>query len=101
MYHVCHIVILMQETPTPIKSANPNSQGLTDSRRSKMTSEKQQENSEILSRCIKENLGFKDGKPVAATVIYKCLLHWHAFESERTTIFDFIIENINSALKVV
>nr|KAJ0193022.1 hypothetical protein LSAT_V11C800417510 [Lactuca sativa] len=88
------------ETPTPIKSANPNSQGLTDSRRSKMTSEKQQENSEILSRCIKENLGFKDGKPVAATVIYKCLLHWHAFESERTTIFDFIIENINSALKM-
>ena len=60
-----------------------------------------QENSEILARCIKENLGFKDGKPVAASVIYKCLLHWHAFESERTAIFDFIIENINNALKVV
>ncbi|KAK6119663.1 hypothetical protein DH2020_046601 [Rehmannia glutinosa] len=50
-------------------------------------------------RCIKENLGFKNGKPVAACVIYKCLLHWHAFESERTAIFDFIIESINDVLK--
>lgn len=60
-----------------------------------------QENSEILSRCIKENLGFKDGKPVAACVIYRCLLHWHAFESERTAIFDFIIAGINEVLKVI
>nr|XP_043620465.1 myosin-15 [Erigeron canadensis] len=88
------------ETPTPTKSGNPISSALTDSRRSKMATEKHQENSEILSRCIKENLGFKDGKPVAASVIYKCLLHWHAFESERTAIFDFIIENINNVLKV-
>lgn len=54
----------------------------------------------IISRCIKENLGFKDGKPVAACVMYKCLLHWHAFESESTAIFDFIIERINDELKV-
>ena len=60
-----------------------------------------QENYDILSRCIKENLGFKDGKPVAACVIYRCLLHWHAFESERTSIFDFIIERINEVLKVI
>lgn len=60
-----------------------------------------QENYDILSRCIRENLGFKDGKPVAACVIYKCLLHWHAFESERTAIFDHIIEEINTALKVI
>lgn len=59
-----------------------------------------QENYEFLSRCIQENMGFQDGKPVAACIIYKCLLHWHAFESERTTIFDHIIEGINSALKV-
>lgn len=59
-----------------------------------------QENYEILSRCIKEKLGFKDGKPLAACVIYRCLVHWHSFESERTTIFDFIIEGINEVLKV-
>lgn len=60
-----------------------------------------QENCEILSRCIKENLGFKDGKPVAACVIYRCLIHWHAFESERTAIFDFIIAEVNEILKVI
>lgn len=59
-----------------------------------------QDNYEFLSRCIKEDLGFKDGKPLAACIIYKCLLHWHAFESERTAIFNFIIEGINDVLKV-
>ncbi|CAK9168640.1 unnamed protein product [Ilex paraguariensis] len=59
-----------------------------------------EENYEILSRCIKEDLGFKDGKPVGACIIYKCLLHWHAFESERTAIFDYVIEGINDVLKM-
>uniref|UniRef100_A0A803ND26 Dilute domain-containing protein n=1 Tax=Chenopodium quinoa TaxID=63459 RepID=A0A803ND26_CHEQI len=86
------------ETPTPTKhiSITP---GLSESRWSKQTVEKHQENYEFLSKCIKENMGFQDNKPVAACVIYKCLLHWHAFESERTAIFDHIIEGINNALK--
>ncbi|KAG8375766.1 hypothetical protein BUALT_Bualt10G0134400 [Buddleja alternifolia] len=87
------------ESPTPSKFLAPLSQGFSDSRRTKSGIERHQGNSEILSRCIKENLGFKDGKPIAACVIYKCLLHWHAFESERTAIFDFIVESINDALK--
>lgn len=86
------------ETPTPTKYT-PVSQGLSESRWSKLTVERHQENYEFLSKCIKENMGFQDDKPVAACVIYKCLLHWHAFESERTTIFDHIIEGINIALK--
>lgn len=88
------------ESPTPSKMIGPLSQGFTDSRRAKFSLEKHQENYEILTRCIKENLGFKDGKPVAAAVIYRCLVHWHSFESERTAIFDFIIEGINDVLKV-
>ncbi|GAB4836919.1 hypothetical protein Ancab_001830 [Ancistrocladus abbreviatus] len=87
------------ETPTPTKST-PYSHGFSDSRWSKLTAERHQENYDLLSRCIKENLGFRDGKPVASCIIYKCLLHWHAFESERTTIFDHIIEGINDALRV-
>lgn len=88
------------ETPTPTKSIAPLSQALSDSRRIKLTTERQQENYEFLSSCIKEDLGFKDGKPVAACVIYKCLVRWHAFESERTVIFDYVIERINDVLKV-
>uniref|UniRef100_A0A0A0KD22 Dilute domain-containing protein n=1 Tax=Cucumis sativus TaxID=3659 RepID=A0A0A0KD22_CUCSA len=87
------------ESPTPTKLVAPFSQGLSESRRTKLTVERHQENYEVLSRCIKENLGFKGGKPLAACIIYKCLLNWHAFESERTVIFDYIIEGINDALK--
>ncbi|KOM48843.1 hypothetical protein LR48_Vigan07g254700 [Vigna angularis] len=88
------------ESPTPTKLIAPFTVGLSDSRRSKLTAEKHQDNYEFLSKCIKENLGFKNGKPIAARIIYKCLLHWHSFENERTAIFDSIIEGINEVLKV-
>ncbi|WVY91374.1 hypothetical protein V8G54_036888 [Vigna mungo] len=88
------------ESPTPTKLIAPLTVGLSDSRRSKLTAEKHQDNYEFLSKCIKENLGFKNGKPIAARIIYKCLLHWHSFENERTAIFDSIIEGINEVLKV-
>lgn len=88
------------DSPTPTKLILPFSHGLSESRRTKLTAERHQENYELLSRCIREDLGFKDGKPVAACIMYNCLLHWHAFESERTAIFDYIIEGINEALKV-
>ncbi|GER35366.1 myosin [Striga asiatica] len=87
------------ESPTPSKLITPISQGFSDSRRTKSGVDRHQGNFEVISRCIKENLGFKDAKPVAACVIYKCLVHWHAFESERTAIFDFVIESINGVLK--
>ncbi|KAK2452762.1 hypothetical protein P8452_00475 [Trifolium repens] len=88
------------ETPTPTKTTATFTPSMSDSHRSKPTAERNQDNYEFLSRCIKENLGFKNGKPIAARIIYKCLLHWHAFESERTAIFDNVIEGINDALKV-
>ncbi|KAH7574460.1 hypothetical protein JRO89_XS03G0299300 [Xanthoceras sorbifolium] len=88
------------ESPTPSKLIVPFSHGLSESRRSKLTAERHQENYEFLSQCIRENLGFNNGKPLAACIIYKCLIHWRAFESERTAIFDYIIEGINDVLKV-
>ncbi|CAN8327172.1 unnamed protein product [Cochlearia groenlandica] len=87
------------ETPTSSKLMMPFSHSMSESRRSKFTPERNLENYELLSRCIKDNLGFKDDKPLAACVIYKCLLHWHAFESESTAIFNIIIEGINETLK--
>ncbi|KFK29930.1 hypothetical protein AALP_AA7G196700 [Arabis alpina] len=88
------------ESPTPSKLIMPFSHSLSESRRAKFTAERNMENSELLSRCIKENLGFDDDKPLAACVIYKCLLHWHAFESESTAVFNITVEGINGALKV-
>ncbi|VAI61574.1 hypothetical protein VPH35_112651 [Triticum aestivum] len=86
------------ETPPTTKYLSPV-QHSTGSRRARLPVERHEGNHEILLSCIKENLGFKDGKPVAACIIYRCLLHWRAFESERTAIFDHVIEAINDVLK--
>ncbi|CAN0918399.1 XI-I [Linum grandiflorum] len=88
------------ESPTPSKLVPSFSRGLSESRRTKLTAERSQENYEFLSRCIREDLGFIEGKPLAACIIYRCLLQWRSFETERTTIFDYIIEGINDVLKV-
>ncbi|KHN17697.1 Unconventional myosin-Va [Glycine soja] len=65
----------------------------------KSLNEKQQENQDLLIKCITQDLGFSGGKPVAACVIYKCLLHWRSFEVERTSVFDRIIQTIASAVE--
>ncbi|CAL5413776.1 unnamed protein product [Camellia sinensis] len=44
-------------------------------------------------------LGIFWGKPIAACVIYKCLLHWRSFEVERTSVFDHIIQTIASSVE--
>ncbi|XP_019443077.1 PREDICTED: myosin-17-like isoform X2 [Lupinus angustifolius] len=65
----------------------------------KSLNEKQQEKQDLLIKCITQDLGFSGGKPVAACVIYKCLLHWRSFEVERTSVFDRIIQTIASAVE--
>ncbi|ONK66463.1 uncharacterized protein A4U43_C06F8340 [Asparagus officinalis] len=65
----------------------------------KSLNEKQQENQDLLIKCISQDLGFSNGRPIAACVIYKCLLHWRSFEVERTTVFDRIIQAIGSAIE--
>ncbi|KAK8521766.1 hypothetical protein V6N13_021842 [Hibiscus sabdariffa] len=59
----------------------------------------QQENIDALINCVARDIGFSHGKPVAALTIYKCLLHWKSFESERTNVFDCLIQMIGSAIE--
>lgn len=66
----------------------------------KSLNEKQQENQELLVRCITQHLGFAGNKPIAASIIYKCLLQWRSFEVERTSVFDKIIQTIGHAIEV-
>ncbi|PQQ08879.1 myosin-17-like [Prunus yedoensis var. nudiflora] len=66
----------------------------------KSLNEKQLENQDLLVKCISQDLGFFGGRPIAACVIYKCLLHWRSFEVERTGIFDRVIQTIASAIEV-
>ncbi|KAL6006812.1 hypothetical protein ACLOJK_032307 [Asimina triloba] len=46
-----------------------------------------------------QNLGFTVSKPVAACILYKCLLQWRSFEVERTSVFDRIIQTIGNAIE--
>lgn len=59
-----------------------------------------QENVDILINCVVQNIGFSDGRPVAAFTIYKCLLHWKCFEAEKTSVFDRLIQMIGSVIEV-
>lgn len=60
-----------------------------------------QENQDLLVECISKDLGFSGDRPIAACLIYRCLLHWRSFEVERTSIFDRIIQSIGSAIEVL
>jgi myosin-5 len=59
----------------------------------------QHEDVDALINSVTKNVGFSQGKPVAAFTIYKCLLHWKSFEAERTNVFDRLVQMIGSAIK--
>ncbi|XP_008438435.1 myosin-6 isoform X1 [Cucumis melo] len=61
--------------------------------------ERQNEGMDALSKYLTQNLGYSEGKPVAAFVIYKSLLHWRSFEAEKTSVFDRLIQLIGSAIE--
>ncbi|KAL3001334.1 hypothetical protein AAZX31_09G260500 [Glycine max] len=57
------------------------------------------ESVDALFKCVTKDLGFSEGKPVAAFTLYNCLLHWKSFEAEKTSIFDHLIQLIGSELE--
>ncbi|KAI4964048.1 hypothetical protein ZWY2020_008445 [Hordeum vulgare] len=58
-----------------------------------------QENVDILIRCICQDLGFSNGRPIAACIVYRCILHWKSFEAGKTNVFDRIIASMFSTVK--
>ncbi|ONK63812.1 uncharacterized protein A4U43_C07F19200 [Asparagus officinalis] len=53
---------------------------------------------DALLKCVGQNIGFSEERPVAAITIYKCLLHWRSFEADRTSVFDRLIHMIGSQI---
>ncbi|KAI9077942.1 hypothetical protein K1719_040071 [Acacia pycnantha] len=80
-------------------SINQRERAEVDDKPQKSLNEKQQENQELLIRCIVQHVGFAGNRPVAACIIYKCLLHWRSFEVERTNVFDRIINAIGDKIE--
>ncbi|XP_010535820.1 PREDICTED: myosin-17 [Tarenaya hassleriana] len=92
--------LLNGETKTTPDTALAVREPESEEKPQKHLNEKQQENQDLLIKCISQNLGYSGGKPVAACVIYKCLLQWRSFEVERTSVFDRIIQTIASSIEV-
>ncbi|XP_027362425.1 myosin-10-like [Abrus precatorius] len=70
-----------------------------DSKLRRSIMERHQESVDILFKCVTKDLGFSEGKPVAAFTLYNCLLHWKSFEAEKTSIFDRLIQLIGSEIE--
>lgn len=93
------------KTPQPVEngyhehqSATPGTKFGAESMRISQA-ERQHENVDALISCVRQDLGYSHGKPVAAFTIYKCLLHWKSFEADRTSVFDRLIQMIGSAIE--
>ncbi|XP_021806038.1 myosin-6-like [Prunus avium] len=83
------------QSATPVKKFGTES----DSKLRRSVIERQHESVDALINCVLKNIGFSQGKPVAAFTIYKCLLHWKSFEAERTSVFDRLIQMIGSEIE--
>ncbi|KAI4326405.1 hypothetical protein MLD38_031725 [Melastoma candidum] len=82
-----HVIVEESDTNTgsPSKMSDPDSDGKL--------------NFDALINCVAKNIGFSQGKPVAAFTIYKCLLHWKSFEADKTSMFDRLIQLIGSEIE--
>uniref|UniRef100_A0A0D9V2B6 Dilute domain-containing protein n=1 Tax=Leersia perrieri TaxID=77586 RepID=A0A0D9V2B6_9ORYZ len=88
----CEVKPMIVDRGVDIHDNNSQLYGLNDPE-----AEKQQQ--ELLIKCISEDLGFSNGRPIAAYLIYRCLIHWKSFEEDRTTVFDRIIQKISAAIE--
>lgn len=61
----------------------------------------EQENHDALLKCLVEDKRFEKNRPAVSCIVYKALLHWRSFESEKTHIFDKVIHTIRSSIEVV
>ncbi|KAI4387355.1 hypothetical protein MLD38_005194 [Melastoma candidum] len=90
----------IQSTPNSRLALPSPQEPETEEKPQKSLNERQQENQDLLIKCISEDLGFSGGKPVAACLIFKSLMHWRSFEVDRTVVFDRIIQTIGVAIEV-
>ncbi|PSS10051.1 Myosin-12 like, partial [Actinidia chinensis var. chinensis] len=61
--------------------------------------DRQQENHDVLIKCLTEDKQFDESRPVAACIVYRSLLQWRSFEAEKTNIFDRIIQTIRFSIE--
>ena len=92
---------------TPAGSAgNSAYESELDRRQQEMQAKQQQlamqqrsENQDALVKAIERPLGFHRQRPIAAMVIFRSCIQWHAFEADRTNLFERIITTIGEQIE--
>lgn len=54
--------------------------------------ERRKQEEEKLLTALASPMGFHKGKPLAALVVFRACLQWRAFQADRTSVFDRIIQ---------
>lgn len=70
-----------------------------DARKQRLMMERQLTDQEVMLKCVTEQIDFKAGRPVAACIIFRSLLHWRSFEADRTNVFDRIIQTMSRSIE--
>uniref|UniRef100_A0A2C9UDX1 Uncharacterized protein n=1 Tax=Manihot esculenta TaxID=3983 RepID=A0A2C9UDX1_MANES len=92
-------------TSQPLENGDNETQSSSPEKKNDMDLDKKiqierlHENVDFLIKCMEQNIGFSQGKPVAAVTIYRCLVHWRSFEAEKTSVFDCLIQMIGSVME--
>jgi len=82
-----------QQAPVPVDSS-----ALLAARKARFSVERNSGDSEVLLKCLSEDVGFDRGRPTAAILVFRALLTWHSFEAERTNLFDRVINTMGTAI---
>eukprot|EP00850_Spirogloea_muscicola_P014538 SM000105S13883 [mRNA] locus=s105:253694:266157:- [translate_table: standard] len=94
--HGGHKMLSYLDTPETLEKQ----QSELDQKRQKLIGDRLQvHDQDALLSSIIQDIGFSENRPVAACILYKCLLHWRCFEAERTALFDRIIQTIGSVIE--
>jgi len=69
-----------------------------EAKRQQLVKEQKVADQEKLLQCIGGNLGFHNGRPLTAVIIFRSCLHWKSFQADRTNLFDKIIQTISAQI---
>ncbi|GFZ02730.1 myosin-like protein XIF [Actinidia rufa] len=86
----------IEHQTTKVSESEPSVPLLTKQR---SLTDRQQENHDVLIKCLTEDKQFDESRPVAACIVYRSLLQWRSFEAEKTNIFDRIIQTIRFSIE--
>jgi myosin-5 len=71
------------------------------SKQQQLLREQRTADQERLLTALRGELGFVDGRPVAAVLVFRCCLHWKAFQADRTPLFDRINQTMGEQVEML